>query len=327
MGFSTMNWLEAPAAALAWVGRKGTLVVAASLFVGLAVPGLAALCRPFLGEAIVLMLSLAFLRVDPADLRRHFTQPGLIAAASLWTMLVAPAVLGVIFLASGLDRQMPGLYFMLVLQMSAPGLTSSPALAALMGLDVALTLASLVVCTAITPLTASLFSHYFLGSALASPFTFGLKLFAIIAGSALAATVIRRIAGRTWVEAQRERIDGLSVLAMFMFAVAAMDGVADHFRSDPLLVIKLTGLAFALALGMIAVTALIFLRAGRARALAIGLIAGNRNIGLMMAATGFLVPDIAWLYFGLAQFPIYLLPHLLKPLARRLALCETTTEH
>lgn len=322
-----MKWFEAPAAALAWVGRKGTLVVAASLFVGLAIPGLAALCRPFLGEAIVLMLSLAFLRVDPADLRRHFTQPELIAAASLWTMLIAPAVLGVIFLASGLDRQMPGLYFMLVLQMSAPGLTSSPALAALMGLDVALTLASLVVCTAITPLTASLFSHYFLGSALASPFTFGLKLFAIIAGSALAATVIRRIAGRTWVEAQRERIDGLSVLAMFMFAVAAMDGVANHFRADPMLVVKLTALAFALALGSIALTALIFLRAGRARALAIGLIAGNRNIGLMMAATGFAVPDIAWLYFGLAQFPIYLLPHLLKPLARRLALCETTTEH
>ena len=40
---------------------------------------------------------------------------------------------------------------------------------------------------------------------------------------------------------------------------------------------------------------------------------------MMLAATGFLVPDIAWLYFALAQFPIYLLPHLLKPLARRLA--------
>ena len=62
-----------------------------------------------------------------------------------------------------------------------------------------------------------------------------------------------------------------------------------------------------------------FLRAGRARALAIGLIAGNRNVGLMLAATGFAVPDLAWLYFALAQFPIYLLPHLLKPLAQRLA--------
>jgi hypothetical protein len=98
-----------------------------------------------------------------------------------------------------------------------------------------------------------------------------------------------------------------------------MDGVADHFRADPPLVVKLMALAFALALGLIAITALVFLRVGRARALAIGLIAGNRNIGLMLAATGFMVPDVAWLYFALAQFPIYLLPHLLKPLARRLA--------
>ena len=94
------------------------------------------------------MLVLAFLRVDPVELRRHFTQPGLIAAATLWVMLVVPPLLGALFLAVGLDRAMPGLFFMLVLQMSAPGLMSSPALAALMGLDVALTLASLVVCSA-----------------------------------------------------------------------------------------------------------------------------------------------------------------------------------
>ena len=233
-------------------------------------------------------------------------------------MVVVPAALGALFLAVGLDKAMPGLFFMLVLQMSAPGLMSSPALAALMGLDVALTLASLVVCSAITPLTASLFSRLFLGSAVISPYGLGLKLAAILAGSALAAAIIRRIAGGAWIEAQRERSDGLSVIAMFMFAVAAMDGVTDHIRADPILVLKLLALAFALALGLIAVTALIFLRAGRARALAIGLIAGNRNVGLMLAATGFVVPDVAWLYFALAQFPIYLLPHLLKPLARRL---------
>ena len=313
-----MNLLALPAAALAYVGRKGTLVVAASLFVGLAVPGLAAACKPFLGEAIVVMLALAFLRVDPAELRLHFTQPALITVATIWVMLVVPAVLGTLFLTVGLNKAMPGLFVMLVLQMSAPGLMSSPALAALMGLDVALTLASLVVCTAITPLSASLFSHVFIGGTLISPFSLGVKLFAIIAGSAFAAAVIRWLAGRAWVEAQRERIDGLSVIAMFMFAVAAMDGVTGHARAEPLLVAKLMALAFVLALGLIAVTALVFLRAGRGRALAIGLIAGNRNVGLMLAATGFAVPDVAWLYFALAQFPIYLLPHLLKPLALRL---------
>ena len=313
-----MQFFRVPAAALALVSRHGTLVVAASLFVGLSVPGLAGACKPLLGPAIVVMLTLAFLRVDPADLRHHFRRPGLIAAASIWVMLVLPAALGTLFLVTGLDERMPGLYFMLVLQAAAPGLTSAPALAAIIGFDVALTLASLIVCMALTPLTATLFTHVFLGSALASPFAFGLKLFFLIAGSALAAAVIRRLAGRAAIESQRLAIDGLSVLAMFLFAVAAMDGVTDHARSEPLLVAGLLLLAFVLALGQMAVTALVFARAGRGRAFAIGLIAGNRNIGLMLAATGFQVPDVAWLYFGLAQFPIYLLPHLLKPLAKRL---------
>jgi len=313
-----MKFAGVLAAALSLVGRHGTLVAAASIFVGLSVPGLAAVCKPYLGEAIVVMLMLAFLRVDPDELFHHFTRPGLIGAATAWAMLVVPVALGLTFMIFGLNQRMPGLYFMLVLQMSAPGLMSSPALAALLGLDVALTLASLIVSTAITPMTASLFTYAFLGTALPSPFGFGIRLFLIIAGCAIAAAIIRFVTGRSFIEAQRERIDGLSVLAMFMFAVAAMDGVADHFRDNPLLVIELTALAFALALGMIALTVLVFLRVGRARAFAIGLIAGNRNIGLMLAATGFAVPDIAWLYFAVAQFPIYLLPHLLKPLARRL---------
>jgi hypothetical protein len=131
---------------------------------------------------------------------------------------------------------------------------SSPSLAALLGLDVALMLATLIVSTAITPLTASFFTHLYIGTALASPLAFGLRLLLIIGGCALAAAVIRRVTGQSFIEEQRERIDGLSVLAMSMFAIAAMDGVVDHFRADPLLVIELTALVFALALGMLALT-------------------------------------------------------------------------
>jgi BASS family bile acid:Na+ symporter len=100
------------------------------------------------------------------------------------------------------------------------------------------------------------------------------------------------------------------------FAIAAMDGVSAHIATEPLLVAKLTLLAFGLSLGMTAVTTLVFWPAGRSRAFALGVLAGNRNVGLMLAATGFAVSDIAWLYFAVAQFPIYLLPHLMRPLAR-----------
>jgi BASS family bile acid:Na+ symporter len=32
----------------------------------------------------------------------------------------------------------------------------------------------------------------------------------------------------------------------------------------------------------------------------------------MVAATGGRVPELTWLYIAMAQFPVYLLPHLLK---------------
>ena len=313
-----MHWLKLPAEALGRIGRHGTLVVAGSVFVGLFVPPLAAALKPYLGAVIVYLLILAFLRVDPVELRAHWVQPKLIAVSTVWLMLIAPALLGIVFVATGLPRMSTGLYFILVLQMAAPGLMSAPAIAGLLGLDVALTLASLIVSTSIAPFIAALFTHVFLGTALISPLGLAFKLLLLIAGSAAAAALVRRLLGRELLEREREKIDGLSVIGMLLFAIAAMDGVTAHAIADPGLIAGITLLAFTITLGMMAVTTLLFWPAGRARALSIGLLAGNRNMGLMLTALGFAVPDIAWLYFALGQLPIYLLPHLLKPLARRL---------
>ena len=63
-----MKIIGALAAVLSLAGRHGTLLAATSIFIGLR-PALAAACKPFLGEAIVAMLMLAFLRVDLVDLR------------------------------------------------------------------------------------------------------------------------------------------------------------------------------------------------------------------------------------------------------------------
>jgi hypothetical protein len=50
----------------------------------------------------------------------------------------------------------------------------------------------------------------------------------------------------------------------------------------------------------------------------LGLMASQRNMGLMLAATGGALPAMTWLYFALAQFPAYLSPLLFMSLARRL---------
>jgi hypothetical protein len=79
----------------------------------------------------------------------------------------------------------------------------------------------------------------------------------------------------------------------------------------------LTALAFAVTFAVLALTSLVFAAAGRERAFVLGLMASQRNMGLMLAATGGVLPDFTWIYFALAQFPVYLSPLLLAPLARR----------
>jgi BASS family bile acid:Na+ symporter len=313
-----MPFVNSLTAALAFLGRHGTLAVALSIFIGLFLPAWSATFKPILTETIVALLTLAFLRVQPSALTALVRRPTVVVVAAVWVMLVLPPAVAALFALLHVKAASSDLYFILVLQSCAPGLMSSPALAALMGLDVALTVAGLALSMIVAPFSASLFTHIFLGTSLITPVGLGVKLALMIGGTAVAAALIRWLAGNARVDGARQAIDGLSVIGLFVFAVAAMDGVVAHALANPALVIGLTALSFALSLGAILVTTLLFLPAGRHRAFAIGLLAGNRNIGLMMAATGFAVPDLVWLYFAVAQFPIYLLPMLLKPVARRL---------
>ena len=309
-----MSWLMRPAAVLAWLlawlGRQGTRAVALSVFAGLALPWLAALFKPAFTPSVFVLLTLAFLRVDPAALRRHFGRPGLVLAATAWMVIATPLVCGYPLHALGLQR---GLLIALIFQAAAPPVVATSSLAALMGLDAALALAVLTAGAVATPVTAAAFAALFLGSAIElSPIGLGLRLFAMLAGAAVIAALVRRLAGQAWVERQTERIDGLSVIALFVFAVAVMDGVVAQTVARPAFVAGLLGLAFATSLALGAATALVFGRAGREAALTLALCAGLRNLGVMIAATGGRVPQLTWLYVAMAQFPVYLLPHALK---------------
>jgi hypothetical protein len=305
-------------AALAWLGRQGTRALAVSVFFGLAVPQLAAYVKPFLGETVFVLLLFSYLRTDPAAFRRYLKSPGLTIIASLWIMVAVPLLFGTAYALSGMRASMPALYTIMILQIAITPITSSAAFAALMGLDVAFSLAALIVSNALSPLTTVAFSYLFLGSSLFSPAELGIKLFVFFAGAAIIAFAIRRIAGQSWIERQKERIDGLNVIAVFIFAIAAMESVPRHVVADPLFALELLGLIVVVTATLIGVSALVFLRAGHDRGLVIGMLAGFRNIGLVMAALGSTLPDLAWFYFAMAQFPIYLFPALVKPLARRL---------
>jgi BASS family bile acid:Na+ symporter len=287
------------------------------VFIGIAMPPIDALLKPFVTEAIFALLFLAFLRVEPASLRTHLGRPGLVIAATAWTALVLPVLCGVGGLALGLDARAPDLFLSLMLQAVAPPMMAAPALAALMGLDATLVLVTLVASAALTPLSAPLLAYAFAGPALAlSPVTLGLKLFAILAGSAMAAAIIRRIAGAAAIARYNTEIDGVNILVMFVFVGAVMENLSADLIAAPLPMLGLAVLAFAVCFVVLGVTIVVFAWSGRERSFALGFMASQRNMGLMLAATGGVLPDVTWLWFAMSQFPIYLTPHLFKPVVR-----------
>jgi BASS family bile acid:Na+ symporter len=314
-----MPILNALAAALAWLGRQGTRALAASIFLGLAVPPLAAYVKPYLGESVFVLLLFSYLRTDPAAFGRYLRSPGLIIVISLWVMVAIPLLFGTAYLLSGVRETLPALYTIMILQLAITPITSSAAFAALIGLDVALSLAAMILCNALSPLTSVAFSYLFLGSSAFSPLELGIKLFRFFGSAGALAFAIRRFAGQSWIERQSEHIDGLNVLAVFLFAIAAMDGVPRQVAADPLFALELVAFIVALTCAQFGLSVLVFWRAGVDRGLVIGLLSGFRNIGLVMATLGTSLPDLAWFYFALAQVPIYLMPAILRPLARRLA--------
>jgi BASS family bile acid:Na+ symporter len=307
-----------PLRALAWLGGQGTRAIAALVFIGIAVPPVGELLKPFVTEAIFLLLCISFMRVDLGALRDHLRRPGIVVAATAWTMLGVPLISGASCLATGLDTHSPDLFLALMLQAVASPMMAAPALAAVMGLDSTLALITLVTSTALVPFTAPLFAYVFFGAALTlSPLGLGLKLVAILAGSLLVAGAIRWSVGAAAIARRKAAIDGFNIL--FVFVAAVMGNVVGGFWADPVKTIELTLLAFAVFFALVGVTTLIFRRAGRERALALGLMVSQRNMGLMVAATDGVLPGATWLYFALSQFPIYLSPQLLKPLVRKLS--------
>jgi len=314
-----MSVLTAPALGLAWLGRQGTRAIAALVIVGIAVPPVGQMLKPFVAEAVFLLLCTAFMRMDLQALRGYLRRPGLILGVTVWSAVAVPVLFGFSGMLTGTDVASPDLFLGLMLQGVASPMMAAPAFAALMGLDATLVLVTLVTSTMLTPVSAAVLMHLFVGpdSALA-PVDLGVRLFFMLSGSALVAAVLRRLCGYEAILRRKNEIDGFNIIVLFVVVAAVMSGVALSFLDDPSGVLLLTLFAFAVFFAILGATMLLFIRIGKARAFALGFMAAQRNMGVMLAATGGAVPELTWLYFALSQFPIYLSPQMLMPLIRRL---------
>lgn len=296
---------------LDWLGAHGTRLLAGSIFVGLVFPDLAALFRPAFPVAVFFMLSIAMIRIDLPAARAYVTRPMLLITAMVWMTVATPILLSVSF---WLFDPSPAIALALVFWATAPATVSSPAFAHLLGLNGTLSLALLLAAMITAPFIIPGLTELLADAEIAvTTSALMVRLTLLVGGAAVAAFVVRSWLGTSRRARAEPVFDGLNVVFMVMFAVAAMDGVTNSFIERPWHVAWLIALTAALSVGCIVVATALFWRSGRMPAATFGFSNGNRNMSLVLGALAGNVPHDTWIFFAVAQFPIYLFPLLLKP--------------
>ncbi len=300
---------------LAFLGGNAIPALFLGVFLGLLLPDLAALARPLLGPCVVILLLATLLRVDWDGLRLYARRPGLGIMATIWLLIASPILVWALVVPLGLLP--PALSTALVLMAAAPPILGATSIAIILGLDGALIMVVTLLASLLAPLTIPPLALALLGLQLeVSVLEFTLRLSAVVFLAFAGALVLRRLTTPEWLASRARHIDGLVVVVMVVFAVAIMAGVTDTLIERPGTVALWVLAAFLANPLLQALGALAFVWLGRRAALTIGLASGNCNMGLLMAA---LPPDSdydVFLFFALAQLPMYMLPAALSPLYR-----------
>jgi BASS family bile acid:Na+ symporter len=305
---------------LALIGRYGTQGFVASLFVGLALPQLAAAARPLLGVAIFTFVMMTFMRVDPRALRGLIRHPARLILTCACLILIPAAVGYAVVTVIGRGNLDPGLVLGLAILAASPPMMSAPAVAMLLKVEPTLILAAVLSTTILSPLVSPLVANLVAGAAIPlNVFTLTQRLVSLVGGAIAAAAILRWLLGQERIRQYGASFDGLGVVMYFLFAVAAMDGVLAAMLTTPGRVVQFLSAAIALSLAGFAATWLVLRSVAPAERLVLGYATGQRNMGLLIAALGAGTPDTTFLFFALAQFPVYIGPQIIKPLARRLA--------
>lgn len=310
---------------LGYIGRHATKFLFGGVLVGLAIPPLAELLRPGLVVFLLLPLTLSLMRLDWSALHAYARRPLLILVCVAFLMLACPLLVFAVLQPLGLPQPLTEA---IVLMAAAPPITGTVAIALILGLDAALAVVVMVVATALVPFTLPPLALALLDIEVQMSLAEFMGRLALMVGVAFGGALLARWRMPPgWLQQNSRLIDGCSVLALVLFAIAIMDGVTAKLIAQPGYVTLATGAAFAANLALQALGYAIgrgVFRLGIPAALTLGILTGNCNMGLVMVSLADRAVFDMVVFFAMGQLPMYMLPGLLQPLYRRLAARSAT---
>ncbi len=304
-----LNWFMR---SLEWIGLRARWVLALGAVLALFLQDLAIFLRPALPVFVALMYFLAMVRVDlPAIFYRllNLQRMMIVVGTCIALMVGLPVLVAILSRSMGLSTEINA---SMIYISAAPPLGSAAALCLLLGLDAALALELTIIGSFLAPVLGPLITSFLLGNAVElDPIDMSLRLAVMIGAGAILALIIRPLIGRKVINENASIFDGIGAIAMIATILPIFAGVAGYIVDAPLLAISVLCLVFILNIGMqIIATPLLRKVIHNESAGAVGLICGNRNAALFMAALPH--TPVFTLFVALYQFPMYMTPLLLK---------------
>ena len=295
------------------LGRHAPGAMAFGIFIGLAVQPLASVSKPMLMPAVWALLMLSMMRLEPSLLFAALRRPQRLGMTVFWMLVVTPLLMWGLLSISPLTSALKAA---LVLTAGSSALMSTMAVGIMMGLDGAFIFAVMVVSTILLPLTLPITALFLIGIDLeVGVLDLMIRLTSLVGSAIVVALLLRWLIGEQRIKKGSVALDGYTVLLLWLFAIPLMDGITVRLFAEPGHMLFLIILSFLVYVGLMLAGVLvfgIFWRDDRP-ALSAGLLSGCRNLGIIVAVLPDDAPPEIITFFALAQFPIYIMPSLTKP--------------
>jgi BASS family bile acid:Na+ symporter len=291
--------------------KLGPSLLALGVGVGLLWPWLAEQARPVMPYAVFVLVLGTLLRVDAREISATLRQPRAVVVLPLIAMGGCPLVVGALAHWAGLQSDVS---VTLVLAAAAPPSSGNAAVARMLGLDPAFALVATFSAMALAPISIPLLAALFGGVSI-DPFALAWRL-AVLIGSAEGVALLLRHHAAALLFRYHTGVDTMVLAGLLVFALSTMAGMQARLLADPVTALTAVALAFAVNVALQGVGLL--LPGSIDRRATMGLILGNRNVGLVWAVLGATVSPSIALFFAATQLPIYMLPRLLQAILVRL---------
>jgi predicted Na+-dependent transporter len=284
-------------------------LLAATIFAGFAVPGLAELMEPFSAGALFLLIILSLIPMGRMESEDVFSLDVKVWQIVIWQLLVLPAV---VVAAAHLARVDAAIMTLMVTTASAGSLFASPTFAELLQVNKQKALQCMVLSTFLMPVSYFFFFTVVLHANVELDLMafihrcviyLLLPLGLILVYMGIACSLPRKLA---------DTIEGLSrrstILALMVFGVGIVGPARDLLWSDPhrfllyLLIVTLLGASMAY------LTVIVMFKQGMSDSLTASIVSGFRNVGLGFVLLSGMADDVTAEYVGISQIPVFVAP-------------------